>query len=282
MANASCLWRRKVGLGPVPAIDDEARHRAAGRLEVARQLGALARQRTQRPRNRLVLGQTCGDRFFIEIVQVLGELVDDLRLARDGERWQVLADLASEVHALSPDRIDARDALQRRQQLVPAGALLGEHLAGRPATACSSGGGAARPSPARGRRSSRGAPCGRASDRAIRREIAARRRTGRRSAWRSRSRAAAVPREPPGSSGRRCRASAQCVPPYMARQYSFWAYMARARFASLPAVVAKREAGSRFAGSQAVASLPLGLPASAGRRCRPLQSRACWPGCWWW
>jgi hypothetical protein len=67
----------KVGRGPVPAIDDEARHRAAGRLEVARQFDTLARQRIQRPRNCLILGQTCSERFFIEVVQVLCELVDD-------------------------------------------------------------------------------------------------------------------------------------------------------------------------------------------------------------
>src|SRR6185503_20408890 len=69
---------------------------------------------------------------------------------------------------------------------------------------------------------------------------------------RSRSHAAGVPRAPPGLSGRRCRASVRCVPPYMATQYSFGTYMASPRLAVRPAVARGptiREDGERPADS---------------------------------
>ena len=54
-------------------------------------------------------------RLGIEIGQVLRELVDDFRLPRDRERRQVFADVLVKVHVGLPDRLDAGDAVERRE-----------------------------------------------------------------------------------------------------------------------------------------------------------------------
>ena len=157
---------------------------SAGRARAAdsicrSQRRVISRYRRGGARQSVFVRSSSRARFLVEIAQVFRQLVDDFRLARQRQRRESFPHVLTEVH-VSPDRIDAGDALQRLEQLAPARSLLGQHPPSLTSSACSSGGVAARSFRSTCLRSSRGAPCGRASDRATRRETAAHRRNGRR------------------------------------------------------------------------------------------------------
>lgn len=67
-------------------------------------------------------------RFLIQVREVVCELVDDLRFTLEGEARHMLADTGMEIHD-SAHWIEAGNLVQRAEQLVPAGTLLGKHPA---------------------------------------------------------------------------------------------------------------------------------------------------------
>lgn len=86
----------------MPAIGDQAGQRTARRFEVPRQRRSLVWQRAERAGDRRLGGKPGRERLLIEVVQVLGKLVDDLRLAGDGQRRQVRTNVRLEVHRGHP------------------------------------------------------------------------------------------------------------------------------------------------------------------------------------
>ena len=116
----------RLGMRGVPAIDDERRQGTSGRLDVSRQRRVISRYRRGGTRQGVFVRRSSRARFLVEIAQVFRQLVDDFRLARQRQRRESFPHVLAEVH-VSPDRIDAGDALQRFEQLAPARSLLGQH-----------------------------------------------------------------------------------------------------------------------------------------------------------
>lgn len=117
--------------GGEPAISDEPGQRAAGGLDFAGELLRVFGQSGGGPRERGFVGESRLPPLGVEIREVVRELVDNLGLARDRERRQVVPDVLVEIHGALSDRLDPGNPVERRQQLVPVRPLLGEHLAAR-------------------------------------------------------------------------------------------------------------------------------------------------------
>ena len=123
MLPLSCYRLRMRG---APAIDDERRQGPGGRLDMSRQRRVISRYRRGGARQGVFVRSSSRARFLVEVAQVFRQLVDDFRLARQRQRRESFPHVLTEVH-VSPDRIDAGDALQRLEQLAPARSLLGQH-----------------------------------------------------------------------------------------------------------------------------------------------------------
>ena len=85
-----------------PAVSNQAREGTACRLEVVGKGVRVFGNGGKRPRQRTVVIETGGARLAVQVGQVQGELVDDLGLARERQRGKMVADVAAEIHAVTP------------------------------------------------------------------------------------------------------------------------------------------------------------------------------------
>jgi hypothetical protein len=113
----------------LPSAGDDGRKRAAGALDLALEQARLAWQGGSRPLERRIVGQPGGPTLLIEVCEVLGQLLDDLRIAGDGQRGQAAPDDVAKVHRPLPDWIEPGDAMERAEQLLPVRPLRRQHPA---------------------------------------------------------------------------------------------------------------------------------------------------------